>query len=533
MSSTGVAWKDVEPFLGLILASAFCFVCQGLGSSNNENTVRKGWTKAAMQRKRMVLLASTSGLVLGFALFCGILVFTQFPAMLQTTHPAIAQLKTDAREQCHKHMENMNILEAEKLIRDNTKSRELATEFASQQRKTLDRALRPYLNQLFFRMGAMCSVLPFFIILGIQIICTLAKWTLPKQLPTPADITFVLLPIVQMATAYTWAVTICFHFWLRERQVTNCMLLSGHWYTALHTICVSIATAGWMRMECTGADQSETPGKRVWTSSSSLLPLYYLAWVIAYIALTSRVLSTSQHFHHDWQESVEGIKCMVMTLPFAALAGAFVLYISTERAQLEIADTESSGFQKGQTADVLENFQAESNVELDVKLGDLVLVIDASNTGWVYVQRQDGTKGYVPDSFLVVSQQQFGLLSRQSPNLEDIKGDPLNASSPSYVDNIASKNDVSSSERTPSASNETVNSAAPKPEAPTRAVPFLNDIRNGNVNLKKVSPSSSSDSNGGSSKSQGSMMGALQQALHQRRATLNPPEDSNEESSEW
>ncbi|GBG25934.1 Hypothetical Protein FCC1311_021532 [Hondaea fermentalgiana] len=474
----GVAWKEVEPFVGLVAATVFCGSFHALtrqedarDASSSSKTRKLGWPKDVLERKRKVLAAVTLGLVLGFAVLCGLLVLVKFPAKLQTTHPKVAEEKRVAREMCEHFMQDMDIVNAEVWIRNHTVSRTLAQDFAAKQRKSIDRALRPIVNQVFFRMGAMCAVLPIILVLGAQVLCHVAKWRTPKWFPSAADTSFVLLPVVQMACAYTWAVAVCFHFWLRERQVTNCMLLSGHWYTALHTIVAAVATALWLRFECNGVDHDKSPGERRWTSSSSPLPLYFLAWIVAYVALTSRTLSTSQQFHHDWQESVEGIKCMIMTLPITALAASFVLYVSTERAQLEFvengptdkahstAHTETAKpLAPQQSAEVAAEFTSEGEGELSVSLGTIV-------------RRVSLFRSFSSIEFTIL----FFL--------------------------------------------------------PKRDVPFLKDIRNGTNHLKKHVSTTSAQSKQSAEPSGTGLMGALAERLAERREHIDPTEESAD--SEW
>ena len=64
------------------------------------------------------------------------------------------------------------------------------------------------------------------------------KLAFVKPLEPPHKIWPVVLPAVNAVTVAAIVVYFGFYFWLEEKQITSCLLLSGHWYTyVLTTFC--------------------------------------------------------------------------------------------------------------------------------------------------------------------------------------------------------------------------------------------------------------------------------------------------------
>mmetsp|Transcript_19787 Transcript_19787/g.32514 ORF Transcript_19787/g.32514 Transcript_19787/m.32514 type:complete len:522 (-) Transcript_19787:1620-3185(-) len=512
----GIGYKDVEPWIGLILTSVFLFCCRWM---IKDDTRRDGKTKTArldkdvVDRKLKVGTSAGIGLVFGFIVLAGVLIYIDFPARLQKTNIEVVELKTVARDQCRKFIDNLEYGKAEEIIRDNKRSKELQEEFRRIPRRSLGHALHPFLEPLFFRTGTFCSVLPLFLVLVLDIALRKSKKlvNLQKLMPTESDWVFVLLPTLNAAIAMTWVANMGFHFWLRDRQVTECLIISGHWYTTANTCFAFLFFFIQICFECSDTKEDNPTGPRSWTRPGSTLPYFFGAWFVMYIALIKNILQASQLFHHDSLESVQGIRGMLMVLPFCMIVGSAVLLINIRGAMVEIPlndacpkEEESVLLLKPQDCCVvLSAFKAESDTELDIAKGDIIRVLSDEMEGWIEVESQEGLIGFVPVTYIAPTDSK-----RFRPVVKLTKSETVQKQSGAKT---------------------TQNEAVEKPikSKPARPVPvFLQDIQKGRKlsatkPREKETPKSSAPAGG--------MFAQLQAKLAENRKSISPSDDDDDE----
>jgi len=273
--------------------------------------------------------------------------------------------------------------------------------------------------------------------------------------------------------------------------------------------------------------------KKGWISSRSKLPILFFGWFTLYLALGFNVLISSQKFHHDSEESKEGIKCVAMVLPFAVAScvSVFVSSLATGEAdevkspeeqvkvvegqvksveeqvkaveeQVKVVEEKLKSIKKDQACVVVQEFIADGPGEANVKVGDIVRAITGvDEVGWLEVETSSNSVGFIPYSFVDDTKLPFVTCK---PEKKAVKHVPT-APDGTPVDKPALK------------------------KAPTREVPnFLADIAGGTRRLsspkavdKKVSTSSG-------------LLGSLQSKLSARRAAVTGgDEDDNDDESEW
>jgi NADH:ubiquinone oxidoreductase subunit 6 (subunit J) len=378
-------WKDIEPFVGLVLTTIL------LAVAHSKTQPQARAFNKDIRRKQLVLSA---GAVVGLLVFAMLIVVLGVPAKLQSTHPKIIAQKEEARGVCVKAIESFDFGKAEDAIRDSSLSKQMYADYRKTRKAHISHSISPLFNQIAFRTGALCSLLPVFALLFLHLLVKFQKQLgdkieplIPFSLPSDADWSLVLLPALDMATAYTWFVNLAFHFWLRERQVTSCMLLSGHWYTFAHTIaCFALAAAFFV---------SEGPAYRAHAHTLA-------AWLVVYLALALNVLTNSQMYHHDHEESAEGLRCFGFVVPLASAAALFVL----DRALAAGSSKQGGGswrrgtkLTKGLYCEVIVAHDSSTDSGSSVRVGDMVQVqANEDEAGWVEVTiaakaSADGKKG--------------------------------------------------------------------------------------------------------------------------------------------
>lgn len=150
----------------------------------------------------------------------------------------------------------------------------------------------------------------------------------------------------------------------------------GSWYTFGHTLSCFILCLVHFGNEC-----KTKASDRHWSSTPSFLHLF-AAWCAVYVCLGLNVLTSSQMYHHDAEESKEGLRCMAMVLPFSVGAALVVLHqaLDSSRSFLPPHTT----LKKGQVCEVVhEHQQRKGDGSESVMLGDLVKMLqDESSEGW-------------------------------------------------------------------------------------------------------------------------------------------------------
>jgi len=208
-------WKDVEPFLGLIATTIFVIYC----NLTFKRRCSRGNNKPKAAAMRMSYVVTSIGASVGFMFLCAMMWKLNVPGMVATTNSDVVRFKADARLKCIALSRQEEFVKAEEFVRNNVLGKNLANEAASKQRKTIARSLQPVVNQIFFRTGTLCSLIPLFLVMVAEI--ALKK---KPYLPTEYDWD-IFIPVVNGCVAFCWAVNLGFHFWLRDRQALNCMLL--------------------------------------------------------------------------------------------------------------------------------------------------------------------------------------------------------------------------------------------------------------------------------------------------------------------
>jgi hypothetical protein len=401
-------WKDIEPFFGLALTSLWLVYA---------DKSLKCHAKAKNKEE-------TQGRMKGVAVSVGVLVAISFvliamnvPAALQRTHPDVMAAKATNREICQSAMEKFDYATAEAAIRNSTLEKRLHKEYRSAGRRSIGYTLEPFLNRMFIGVGVCLSVLPIFIMLALQMIGNqvpaIGRILLKLPFPSEADFSLVLLPALNMITVYAWVTVVAFHFWLREKQVDDCCLLSGHWYTFSHATAAAALTCVFFYTEAEAIRPWHPWYNERKCTKNNNYAYYYLAYITAFTAITmSTVLKNSQIFHHDAVESHKGLVSFAMVLPLAVIATLIALHRS-------LASLQSSGFQnilkEGSTCAVIENYTADDGTELvkgvsmcrvteDQKLQDkMVQVLIAKKTKDGKVVLGD-TPVYVPIFCLVLNE---------------------------------------------------------------------------------------------------------------------------------
>jgi len=304
------------------------------------------------------------------------------PGRMQRTHPSIVEQKQKSRDVCKAAIERFDFSAAEAAIRNSKLSKDLYRQFREAHSKTLAHTIMPVVEFLIFRVGVLCAVAPLYLVLLAQ---TFAHGH--NILPSNADWSLVFLPALNTATSYCWVVVSVFHLWLREQQVSSCLLLSGHWYTFAHTVAAFILVLVFFSTGC----PKHPPGDHGWTSTKDFCG-YYIAYFCIYLALALNVLKNSQMYHHDDIEAIQGLRSFVMTLIFSAPAGLMVLHRSLKAGQSRQsrAGRVSKALQQGAFCEVLVGHQqVEGDNSASVSAGDKVQILDDENpdeNGWVHVR---------------------------------------------------------------------------------------------------------------------------------------------------
>ena len=223
-------WRDVEPFMGLMLTTVLLIVFASRIPKH---------ARASSKAEQHGLLQRASACVAVLAAMSMVVLFFNVPGMLQATHPDVVKSKAVARSECQQFLAAFEFGKAESIIRNNTLGATLAAGSRASRRRTLAHTIMPFVNAVLARVGVLCAVLPFLVVLVADTIArwgkgrhfhnTLLQWSTPlsQMLPSDADWSLVILPALYAATAQCWVVNLAFHLWLRERQVTGCMILSG------------------------------------------------------------------------------------------------------------------------------------------------------------------------------------------------------------------------------------------------------------------------------------------------------------------
>ena len=253
------------------------------------------WSSPAPLPKRY--LAITVG-----SLFAFLLVFWFFngPNLLSLTRPEVVAHKIAMRTRCLGHLEMGEIWQADLAIRDNLVGKDMATQFWLESRQSLEGVMARALNPILFGVGVMYSILPFIVLLFLDAffkISVLSKkqWSL-------------VMPIVNVITAYGGAVYFLFYFVVDGMRASGCILVSGHWFMyTLTTVACTLVMVHFIS-----------------NSSGSIITTFYSFYCLLYQALVLRVLSITQQFYHDVEEANAAIKISIMCTPFLIIVIAIV-----------------------------------------------------------------------------------------------------------------------------------------------------------------------------------------------------------------
>ncbi|KNC78882.1 hypothetical protein, variant, partial [Sphaeroforma arctica JP610] len=222
-------------------------------------------------------------------------VYVEFPHFLQNTDPEIQALKAEGRRICEVEMKMGNLIEADQALRAaGITSKQLAAEFSKKARQDIDRMLRPIVNRVFINgLGVACAPLPFFAILS-------ALYAKSFGISTPLAIDRGIaqagfIDLVRTGSVYgiIWTALSFFVYFvfIESHQYDQCMEISGHWFMyTVTTACMFFL------------------GTLAWCYDSRLMGFIYLGFCGVYQAMVLRVLKSTQHFFHDKEEALQGIK---------------------------------------------------------------------------------------------------------------------------------------------------------------------------------------------------------------------------------
>jgi hypothetical protein len=100
---------------------------------------------------------------------------------------------------------------------------------------------------------------------------------------------------------------------------------------------------------------------------------------------------------------------------FAMRTNALVEKLQKEAAQNE-ADTQAVESQIGR---VVAPFEAESEIQLSVNVGDVLIIVQRDESGWTYCRRDENDEGWVPRDVLAEDFETAEVLSPYDPGLKD------------------------------------------------------------------------------------------------------------------
>jgi hypothetical protein len=547
-------------------------VVRAFGSRASKATSSSG--KPIVPRIRVRSAAVLAACLLFFVLSCLALVL-DVPSLLQTTHSGVVAQKAQARLECRAALDAQDFVAAEVAIRNNTLSKVLYADHTKRARGSVDRVLRRVNNTLLFAFGVMWPAVPpiaaMILILAVEYALRLVALssdsssgdskqvagqqdgsleTTPTTTPTTteymkrlqaavlcrvglephAQAWAVLLPLVDAVLAMGWVAYAAFYLIIQERQVTDCMVISGHWFTSSCTFFALLVVAMCTITHALADDKSDT---------AKSLAVAYSTYAIVYVAMVLRVLINSQLFHHDNIESMQGVKAALIVMPFMAAAALTTLSFSAELLPL----SEGLGFVS------LESLAVKGRLMLDWTSSGRVPV-PSTDSHTTTATSSVAPPTAVPSISAPKSEDTSNLTTKSASATDESvpargqdsparrePGEQASQARPSFLSAIAS-----ASHSLKPSGKENVSRADPKP-SPSGRPSFLSQIAGASKALK---PTSRGPRKGGAdddekpraAEAEGTLSSLLSQALNSRRAVLKNPvggggANNGESDDEW
>ncbi len=233
----------------------------------------------------------------------------------------VVDQKLEMRGKCELAAETFDFAVQEAHMRNRTLSRALNQHYEDKRRKTLAGSAQKWGNNAIISVGMLWSVLPFQVLAFLKTV----DFVLPvsRLLPILNNEAYWLAttPVTNGALCMACVVFAVFHFHIMEQQVSECLLVSGHWYTVMCTVFSFLAVS------------THLYNHSDFGTVGSLLS-YYLAYFAIFLGVASLVLKRSQLFHHDDVESMAGIRAAACTVAVAGPAFLFVAHRTVEANRL-------------------------------------------------------------------------------------------------------------------------------------------------------------------------------------------------------
>jgi hypothetical protein len=227
----------------------------------------------------------------------------------------------EMRGKCELAAETFDFAVQEAHMRNRTLSRALNQHYEDKRRKTLAGSAQKWGNNAIISVGMLWSVLPFQVLAFLKTVDSVLP--VSRLLPILNNEAYWLAttPVTNGALCMACVVFAVFHFYIMEQQVSECLLVSGHWYTVMCTVFSFLAVSTHLY------NHSE------FGMVGSLLS-YYLAYFAIFVGVASLVLKRSQLFHHDDVESMAGIQAAAYTVAVAGPAFLLVAHRTVEANRL-------------------------------------------------------------------------------------------------------------------------------------------------------------------------------------------------------